>query len=175
MGQESAEIWTAQTDSQPGQPKSDRLLATVLQWLVLSILTGAVVGTGCSCGQRPARPNALEDILGEAARRADHTGLRRFSWQGRRLFPAGRDTELLFLKTVMIGILCGVVAWIFVELLHGMRRQFTRLRLRFTIWPPLHPCIGGVVLALLLLVIPTDYMGLSLPLMDHALQGQPMP
>ena len=28
MGQEAAEIWTAQTDSQPGQPKSDRLLAS---------------------------------------------------------------------------------------------------------------------------------------------------
>jgi H+/Cl- antiporter ClcA len=49
------------------------------------------------------------------------------------------------------------------------------LRVRFAIWPPLVPCIGGVVLALLILVIPNDYMGLSLPLMDRALQGQPMP
>ncbi|MEO9079032.1 MAG: chloride channel protein [Rhodanobacter sp.] len=88
---------------------------------------------------------------------------------------AGDFTELLFLKTVVIGILCGVVAWIFIELLHGTRRQFTRLRVRFGIWPPLMPCIGGVVLALLILVIPNDYMGLSLPLMDRALAGQPMP
>ncbi len=87
----------------------------------------------------------------------------------------GDFTELLFLKTVMIGILCGVVAWIFIELLHGMRRQFTRLRERFGIWPPLMPCIGGVILALLIVVIPNQYMGLSLPLMDNALQGQPMP
>ncbi len=87
----------------------------------------------------------------------------------------GDFTELLFLKTVMVGILCGVVAWIFVELLHGVRRQFTRLRVRFEIWPPLVPCIGGVVLALLILVIPNEYMGLSLALMDRALQGQPMP
>lgn len=88
---------------------------------------------------------------------------------------AGVFTEWLFLKTVAIGILCGAVAWIFIELLHGAKRQFTRLRVRFAIWPPLVPCIGGVVLALLILVIPNDYMGLSLPLMDRALQGQPMP
>ncbi|MEO5831653.1 MAG: chloride channel protein, partial [Rhodanobacter sp.] len=88
---------------------------------------------------------------------------------------AGNFTELLFLKTVLIGILCGVVAWVFIELLHGMTRQFTRLRVHFSIWPPLVPCIGGIVLALLLLVIPNDYMGLSIPLMDRALEGQPMP
>ena len=87
----------------------------------------------------------------------------------------GNFTELLFLKTVMIGILCGVVAWIFIELLHATNRQFTRLRVRFSIWPPFVPCIGGVVLALLILVIPNEYMGLSLPLMDRALEGQPMP
>ena len=88
---------------------------------------------------------------------------------------AGNFTEILFLKTVLIGILCGVVAWVFIELLHGTRRQFTRLRVRFAIWPPLVPCIGGMVLALLITVIPNDYMGLSLPLMDRALAGQPMP
>ena len=88
---------------------------------------------------------------------------------------AGDFTELLFLKTVVIGILCGVVAWIFVELLQRMTQWFAWLRKRFAIWPPLVPCIGGVVLALLILVIPTDYLGLSLPLMDRALEGQPMP
>ena len=88
---------------------------------------------------------------------------------------AGDFTELVFLKTVMIGILCGAVAWIFIELLHGMRRQFNRLRVHFGIWPPLVPCIGGLILALLIVVIPNQYMGLSLPLMDRALQGQPMP
>jgi H+/Cl- antiporter ClcA len=37
------------------------------------------------------------------------------------------------------------------------------------------PLLGGVVLALLILVIPTQYLGLSLPLMDSALHGAPMP
>ncbi len=84
-------------------------------------------------------------------------------------------TELMFLKTVLIGILCGVVAWVFIELLHTSTRQFNRLRVRFDIWPPLVPCIGGVILALLIVIIPNEYMGLSLPLMDRALEGQSMP
>jgi H+/Cl- antiporter ClcA len=37
------------------------------------------------------------------------------------------------------------------------------------------PLGGGLLLALLILVIPTDYLGLSLPLMDRALAGEPMP
>ncbi len=88
---------------------------------------------------------------------------------------AGNFTQLLFLKTVVIGILCGMVAWIFVELLQRMTQLFAWLRERFGIWPPLAPCIGGVVLALLILLIPTDYLGLSLPLMERALEGEPMP
>lgn len=84
-------------------------------------------------------------------------------------------TELLFLKTVLIGILCGAAAWLFVELLQQMKRLFGRLRDHYSLWPPLVPLIGGVVLALLILVIPTDYLGLSLPIMERALGGEPMP
>ncbi|MEO6928161.1 MAG: chloride channel protein [Casimicrobiaceae bacterium] len=92
-----------------------------------------------------------------------------------RISFAGDFSEMLFLKTVMIGILCGVIAWVFVEALQWATRRFAWLRERFAIWPPLVPCIGGVVLALLTLVIPTEYLGLSLPLMERALDGQPMP
>ncbi len=84
-------------------------------------------------------------------------------------------TELLFLKTVLIGILCGAAAWIFVELLETMRRWFGKLRDRFGLWPPLVPVAGAVVLSVLILVVPTDYLGLSLPMMERALGGQPMP
>lgn len=87
----------------------------------------------------------------------------------------GNFTQLLFLKTIAIGVMCGVIAWVFVEALKLTTRLFRQLRERFAIWPPLVPCIGGVLLALLILAIPTDYLGLSLPLMDRALQGQPMP
>src|SRR5574340_1262124 len=52
-------------------------------------------------------------------------------------------TELLFLKTVAIGVLCGVAASWFVELLHLARRAFDRLRQHLALWPPLVPTIGG--------------------------------
>lgn len=84
-------------------------------------------------------------------------------------------TELLFLKTVLIGIVCGAAAWLFVELLRLSNRLFTQLRERFDLWPPLMPLLGGVVLALLIVVVPSDYLGLSLPIMERALHGQPMP
>jgi H+/Cl- antiporter ClcA len=85
------------------------------------------------------------------------------------------STELLFLKTTMIGITCGIVSWIFVELLHQSQKLLGRLKRRYTLWPPLWPLLGGVLLALLALAIPSQYFGMSLPLMDQALRGQPMP
>ncbi|WHZ19805.1 MAG: EriC-type chloride/proton exchange protein [Rhodanobacteraceae bacterium] len=87
----------------------------------------------------------------------------------------GDFTELLFLKTVVIGILCGAVAWLFVELLHQAKRAFGWLKQRYALWPPLVPALGGVVLSLLILAIPNQYLGLSLPLMDRALHGEAMP
>ena len=84
-------------------------------------------------------------------------------------------TELLFLKTVAIGVLCGVVASWFVELLNLARKGFDALRERFAVWPPLMPAAGGILVALLVVAIPTDYLGLSLPLMDRALHGETMP
>lgn len=84
-------------------------------------------------------------------------------------------TELLFLKTVVIGVLCGVVASWFVELMHLAQRGFRGLGQRLALWPPLLPMLGGVLVALLVLLLPTDYLGLSLPIMDRALQGEPMP
>ncbi|MGP1664781.1 MAG: chloride channel protein [Rhodanobacter sp.] len=86
----------------------------------------------------------------------------------------GVFTELLFLKTVLIGILCGAAAWIFVELLQVIKKLFGGLRDRYSLWPPLLPLLGGGVLALLVLVIPTDYLGLSLPVMERALHGESM-
>jgi len=84
-------------------------------------------------------------------------------------------TELLFLKTVLIGILCGAAAWVFVELLQQAKRLFGRLRDRYALWPPLVPLLGGVVLSLLIMVVPSDYLGLSLPIMERALHGETMP
>ncbi|TAN08266.1 MAG: chloride channel protein [Rhodanobacteraceae bacterium] len=87
----------------------------------------------------------------------------------------GHFTELLFLKTVVMGVLCGAVAWIFVELMDRFRRLTAWLKQRYRLWPPLLPTVGGAVVALLVLVVPTDYLGLSLPILQQALEGQPMP
>src|SRR3546814_16587636 len=84
-------------------------------------------------------------------------------------------SELLFIKTILIGVICGMVARIFVDLTHGATRLFLRVRTRFGLWPPLMPVLGGCLLAVLIFVIPTKYLGLSLPLMNQALAGYSMP
>lgn len=84
-------------------------------------------------------------------------------------------SEILFFKMILIGIACGIVAGLFVEAISLARRLFSRLRTRFGLWPPLLPLLGGLLLAALIIVIPRDYLGLSLPLMDHALHGEAMP
>jgi H+/Cl- antiporter ClcA len=56
-----------------------------------------------------------------------------------------------------------------------MARLFAYVQTYVRAWPPLMPLCGGILLSLMILVIPTDYLGLSLPLMDRALAGEPMP
>lgn len=84
-------------------------------------------------------------------------------------------SEITFLKTAVIGLACGLAALVFVEMVHGFRRNFDRLRTRLGLWPPLMPVIGGLLVAALVVVIPADYLGLSLPLMNRALAGEAMP
>lgn len=84
-------------------------------------------------------------------------------------------SEAIFIKTILIGIICGVAARVFVDLTAYVRLQFGRLRDRFNLWPPAMPLLGGLLLSVLILVIPVQYLGLSLPLMDNALAGQAMP
>ncbi|OQM76532.1 chloride channel protein [Manganibacter manganicus] len=84
-------------------------------------------------------------------------------------------SETLFLKTTVLGVICGIVALVFVEFVYRTAWLSVHLRNRFKVWPPLMPLGGGVLLALLILIIPTDYLGLSLSLMDRALAGEPMP
>lgn len=84
-------------------------------------------------------------------------------------------SEIVFIKTVILGIACGVVSWVFVYSLEKVRRLFNWIRSCANVWPPLMPTLGGVVLACLITVIPTDYLGLGLPLMDRALDGEAMP
>lgn len=84
-------------------------------------------------------------------------------------------SEVVFIKIIIIGILCGLVARLFVDLIAFARLSFARLQDRFAVWPPAMPLLGGLILSMLIIVIPTDYLGLSLPLMDRALGGEAMP
>lgn len=84
-------------------------------------------------------------------------------------------SEGLFTKIIVIGIVCGLVSWLFIEMFERVRMIFQYVQQRFVIWPPLMPLIGGIILSVLILFIPTDYLGLSLPLMEDALHGGEMP
>lgn len=84
-------------------------------------------------------------------------------------------SEIIFLKTIVIGILCGLAALVFVDAIKLSSHGFARLRDRYAIWPPLMPVIGSLLLSLLIIFIPGDYLGLSTHLMDDALRGTPMP
>jgi H+/Cl- antiporter ClcA len=84
-------------------------------------------------------------------------------------------SETLFFKVIIIGILCGIVSWLFIELFEEFKLLFKFIQFKFQIWPPIMPFIGGLILSVLILFIPTDYLGLSLPLMESALHGDQVP
>lgn len=84
-------------------------------------------------------------------------------------------SQLLFFKIIMIGIVAGIAALVFVEMVNRMTWLFSALRVRFHVWPPMMPTFGGIILAILIVVIPTDYLGLSLPMVQRAVSGEAMP
>jgi H+/Cl- antiporter ClcA len=65
------------------------------------------------------------------------------------------------------GLLFGLTAALLVELTHGLRILVGRL-IR---WEPLRPAVGGVAVIGLVGLFGRDYLGLSLPLIDDALNG----
>jgi H+/Cl- antiporter ClcA len=78
----------------------------------------------------------------------------------------------LLVKVVIAGILFGLTSLMFIELTHLIKRLSKRL----IGWPPLYPVLGGVVTLLLVgLVGGQDYLGLSLPLIQHSLDGAGVP
>lgn len=81
----------------------------------------------------------------------------------------------LFFQSITLGVLCGAVSWIFIEIFLRLRTGASLLRKRFSLWPPLIPLLGGLTLALLMTWGPRQYLGLSLPVMDQALAGAPQP
>jgi len=84
-------------------------------------------------------------------------------------------SEGIFIKFLIIGLACGLISFLFIELFEKTRLLFSVIQQRFRIWPPLMPLLGGALLSLLILIIPADYLGLSIPLMDRALNGEAVP
>lgn len=84
-------------------------------------------------------------------------------------------TQWLFVKTILIGIICGLAARVYVDFYHLAKKLFNLLKQQLNLWPPLIPVIGGCLISLLIIWVPTDYLGLSLPMLDKALAGEPMP
>lgn len=82
------------------------------------------------------------------------------------------DSRGMLLKIILLGAICGFVSWIFIEMNERLRMLFQWTRQRWNIWQPAVPLIGGSILSLLIIFLPTDYLGLSLPLMDRALGGE---
>ncbi len=77
-------------------------------------------------------------------------------------------TAALFLKVAIAGLICGLVALVFAELTHGIKRVF-RVAVN---WAPARPLIGGlVVIGLTYAVGNRDYLGLSIPLITRSLAG----
>src|SRR5699024_11331654 len=66
-------------------------------------------------------------------------------------------SELFFLKIVVLGIICGPVSLLFIEIFEEVRMFLSYIQHRFRIYRPLMPLIGGVVLSILILFIPIDY------------------
>lgn len=76
---------------------------------------------------------------------------------------------LLLVKVAVAGLAFALAAVLFSEMTYGLRRMY-RIAVR---WAPARPIVGGLaVIALTGLVGTTDYLGLSLPLIEDSYAGQ---
>ncbi|HEX7057178.1 MAG TPA: chloride channel protein [Bacilli bacterium] len=78
----------------------------------------------------------------------------------------------LIIRIFVLGTLCGLVSWMFIELNERFRLLFGWMQRKWRLWQPSVPLFGGLILSVLILFLPADYLGLSLPLMDRALNGE---
>ncbi len=78
----------------------------------------------------------------------------------------------LVLKVALAGAIFGLCAWAFISLMHAIKHAAAR----FIAWPPLRPVVGGlIVIALAVLLNTSDYLGLSLPLIQQSVGGEGVP
>jgi H+/Cl- antiporter ClcA len=75
----------------------------------------------------------------------------------------------VLLRVALLGVVFGLVGAVFVVLTNELKK----LSSRFLSWSPARPFVGGILIIGLTLVVGTrDYLGLSLPLAQSALDGQ---
>jgi H+/Cl- antiporter ClcA len=76
---------------------------------------------------------------------------------------------LLLLKVAVAGLAFAAAGALFIELTHAVKVLVGAA----IPWPPGRPILGGLVIIGLVLVVGNqDYLGLSLPLISHAIEGQ---
>ncbi len=76
-----------------------------------------------------------------------------------------------FVEMIMLGIWCGLIALIFIELMHLSERLFARIP-----WPAYAKALlGGVMLVIVGRVISTRYLGLGLESIEAGLNGEVLP
>src|SRR5688500_9853985 len=113
-----------------------------------------------------ALPCLVAALVGDLTTRAWGVGHAHYP----RLIAPDMDA-LLLAKVALASVAFGLAALLFVRLTDVIKHQF-RARVA---WPPLRPVLGGaVVIGLTLLVGTTDYNGLSLPLIERSVAGEPV-
>jgi H+/Cl- antiporter ClcA len=69
-------------------------------------------------------------------------------------------------RAIAVGVALGIAAFVFIELTDAIRHVGRRIP-----WPPLRPVVGALAVLGLVALVGRDELGLSLPLIDHALLG----
>ncbi len=72
----------------------------------------------------------------------------------------------LLTRVLLLGLAFGLAAAAFIEATDLVKRLA-----RSVSWPPLRPAIGGCLVLALVAVAGRDYLGLSIPLIEHGLSG----
>lgn len=113
-----------------------------------------------------ALPCLVAALVGDLTTRAWGVGHAHYP----RLIAPDMDA-LLLAKVALASVAFGLAALLFVRLTDVIKHQF-RARVA---WTPLRPVLGGlIVIGLTLLVGTTDYNGLSLPLIERSVAGEPV-
>lgn len=81
----------------------------------------------------------------------------------------------LFGKFIALSVAAGLVAYLLVLLLDGLHHIMDTLQTRHHWWMPFFPLMSGVALVILMFMVGRNYMGLSVPLLNHALSGHSVP